>query len=667
MLSDSLVPRNTVIRLSGETNAHGEGPDETTPGYFDVCYGKLDCQLSSGSCDETQGFRELVALNSSSNSHIEKADRDTGFYNTLICCRIAGEFLQPEWQDFTGEGITESFLGNTVQMVAETTFPDASGAGKFEVWEADNNPDDPIRTGADAIEGFILNGKAIGWWTITEDDLAKTDDYEEFYFNLSLQGVKNQSGFLLVNTELDPNNQYPKAIISKPMHKQIYFVNTPIKFSEKSTDVEGPLDEFLWTLERNGNVINNSDKSDFTNTFTELGEVVITLRVTDSGRLISEDQIAILVVDSPGLFAFINSPFHQEIVHDDDNTHLLHFNASDSYVILSEGNSCNKTITCLSGSCPAYTEGIPLGCQNNFTLQGPLNQGYDALHFNWAFDDGEVFSGNGGVSGARFYGDRSNNINDKEITLTVTYSDESLSPPIMTGISKRAFTLGQCTNNGGTVLIDDDNDGVFEIKRSTFEQTNVCTIDGNAGDNNDCCPSSFQCTENGCIGTQFLKCADYTDDFSCNNDIANVVAIDPLWTQFNCGQTIDGVTYQCQCAWNESSSGNPCGLVVEALDDGGFNSTDLCTLYTCLNTYTASACDKGLIRVNVKAQLNVIDGSFEDCIGNPIVEQCVDNNYTLLCQSFITEVSFFNIYSLIISILIVMVIYSFILYYKKKE
>jgi len=108
-------------------------------------------------------------------------------------------FETPEtyWEDASGNSITEADLGDTVKMIA------VSESTIFEVWEDDPLFDDEIRTGTNAIIGGVDGDRVIGVWTITQEDIDKTEDgdLDGFQFRIGEVGKRQESGLLKVNTD----------------------------------------------------------------------------------------------------------------------------------------------------------------------------------------------------------------------------------------------------------------------------------------------------------------------------------------------------------------------------------------------------------------------------------------------------------------------------------
>ena len=88
---------NRVLRLSSSTNAHAEGPLGTNYNT-EICYSNLNCDLRSApSCtgNDANGnpLGIIVKLSSSTNAHLENTNGIN--YNNAICCSMTGAVLPP--------------------------------------------------------------------------------------------------------------------------------------------------------------------------------------------------------------------------------------------------------------------------------------------------------------------------------------------------------------------------------------------------------------------------------------------------------------------------------------------------------------------------------------------------------------------------------------------
>jgi len=79
---------NLLLRFSDIVNSHAQTIDESSPFYFDVCYGDLNCtMISSGNCSQLVGgalvWSVIVSLSDVTNAHISKSD----YYGQQVCCK----------------------------------------------------------------------------------------------------------------------------------------------------------------------------------------------------------------------------------------------------------------------------------------------------------------------------------------------------------------------------------------------------------------------------------------------------------------------------------------------------------------------------------------------------------------------------------------------------
>ncbi len=91
--SCSLNNANKVLKLSALSNAHSEIPDASVPTYTTyVCYGDLVCHSVAGNVNCPNGEQEVVSLSGQTNAHIEKGNSNiyTATSNYKICCSNSG-------------------------------------------------------------------------------------------------------------------------------------------------------------------------------------------------------------------------------------------------------------------------------------------------------------------------------------------------------------------------------------------------------------------------------------------------------------------------------------------------------------------------------------------------------------------------------------------------
>tara|TARA_Y100000310_G_scaffold345769_1_gene469614 strand:- start:2078 stop:5071 length:2994 start_codon:yes stop_codon:yes gene_type:complete len=601
---------NDVLKLSDVTNAHAEGPagenyDE------DICYGDLRCRLvKTGSCDVDEEV--VVYLSDTSNAHLA-APAETDFYTNKICCsRDQGEPLpsgtigEVYWTDYANGRISESHVNRTVKLVAETGF--ASGTEiEFNIKESDGLAGDDGDVDVVLTGNADVDGNAIVDWKITDDimELAEncvlgvcTDGDAEFYFvgMEPLSGEMNTSAELEVYNE-EGENTIPQALISSPEHRQIYFTNREIEFVGDCTDVESPPD-YGWKIEEEVLPEGKTTMESFKHTFTSAGQKTITLECVDSldSSLSDEDQVAILVIESPGILSFINNPFHKQVIQHDEL--VVEFDASDSYVINNnfDGVACTGTIDCLGGECPSLTKNPPVNCVENVTVVGTPKD-FSEMLFNWTdgTDEnvfGDRFAGLGLVTDEVVYFSPGS---EKKINLLVSYENTNLGIDVNEDTS-REFTLvdeTQCID-GGRAFVTFDAQG-NEIERWATEgpaAVNCGGADLIIGGLSDCCPPTFTCADTGtkieCVldDSGIDRCEQYEDKTTCDDDDYNVGTSEnyknnfrEVWESLQCDQTLsDGTKIRCGaeeggCIWNvtgtpEETEGD-CGLKIEEIRDNG--------------------------------------------------------------------------------------------------
>ena len=140
-----------VLKLSSSTNAHAEGPAGTSYGVS-VCYTGLTCTLETGSC--TQGRREVVRLSAPTNAHLEMAGESNYANPSIVCCSIEGVAPPPPppaggrayWADVQGIEFNNNdpvYQGVPIMLIAEGV--PVSTKIDFEIFDKDLIGDDNIR------------------------------------------------------------------------------------------------------------------------------------------------------------------------------------------------------------------------------------------------------------------------------------------------------------------------------------------------------------------------------------------------------------------------------------------------------------------------------------------------------------------------------------------
>ncbi len=166
---------NKVLSLFDVENSHASSTADSNYNN-EVCYGRLKCVYDSSDNDECSNDGKIVArMYSEYNTHVSVAS-DTN-YDVKVCCKASEAY----WANMNGDRITEADFGDTVKLVLTGT----SDIHDFEIFEEDDGiigfltgGDDSIKT----VTGSATDGNLITKWTITQEDLDKTNDYDNFRF-----------------------------------------------------------------------------------------------------------------------------------------------------------------------------------------------------------------------------------------------------------------------------------------------------------------------------------------------------------------------------------------------------------------------------------------------------------------------------------------------------
>jgi cysteine-rich repeat protein len=700
---------NIVVRLSDNgggspvTNSHGAVPIGVSPAnYIDVCYGDIQCTAIPGGESCAGGFEEVISLSDVDNAQIETREAnvyDNGGYvgGKKICCGFVspdGEIVDVEWHDQGGNEILFAERFDTVSTWTSTSFPEGTVV-TFDIWDKDNflPPDDHISPSPTAL--VEADGSASFTFTLTQtlidffNDGIDCSNGLELFFEASALGSSLTSGQLTVDCEGE--NDPPKAVISGPKHGQIYFVDVDMEFdSTGSFDAEGDIVEWLWTVVKDGEIENTytEESFDLVGGFSTPGMRTITLRVTDELGLWDEAQVAILVVDSPYMLAFINKPWHHEIVEFDYDDKRVYFDAADfTYVVditLPEGlcpeDNPGFDAVCLSGFCPDHTFSPPAGgCEENATIDNSGPPNFDLINFVWTFWGGggnpTIIEGAGLTSGWKSYSIPSVGRNDKWINLTTSFDQGE---PIGE-ITSRIYTFGQCVDNG-ELFLETDNDGNYIGEQSTLPdgtQSPGIACSGGDGVIQEgevvCCPSGYFCNiENpdlpyGCLLGDAQRCEDYDNMVDCDDDPFHVTG-PPLNDEYQ--ELVDqceieqGGTAFIDCEWRNVNGIDSCVTDFSCdIDNGECIGEECeepaCTIYECIYQFPQSECVDGLITVSYDL-VGFVPGDFDCPPGSgspPGQEICERPPVQVPCGRLNFDLSFFDYSQFIASALVILIIY----------
>ncbi len=657
---NSCTGSNLVLKLSSLTNAHAEKPSLTNYNT-NICYGDLNsCRLASGtSCNSNE--KAIVYLSGDTDAHLSKIPQ-TGY--RPVCCSVGPQVGEAglSWRNGNNQIISEAGLDWRVYLrVEQTGLPD--GEVDLEIKRRGGG----LLGGNSDIE--TVTGTAIGGVIEAEWDVNYEGIQDEHVLFFEYDG--DESGDLFIDYSLI--NNPPVLNIISPQNGEVYFVNTPIDFEATCTDAEDKV-EIIWDLLETNTELSNEDQ--FTHTFTSGGQKTFRVSCIENRDSMdsesSEKEVGILVVDGPGLFAFIKSPFHRETIINNDLK--VNFDATGSYAINSEYNpqTCSGTITCLAGGCPTQTANIPSGCSGSASISGSP-KGYGDLQFKWAERGKQGIFEFGKVTKGILFAEPGTEL---FATLDLKYDQDGT---ILQKSIEREFTLvtGDRCSADGNYYIDSENGE--EVSRSKTTSPNSVSAacagpNGIIGGGDDCCPSGYTCQDSGdkieCILVEEEpgKCEDYTTEETCNDDDLNRgKASNYQESQLNCGETIDGKLIVCGgCVWEPAGdSDGVCGLRVEERSQDNGPNGEACRVDNGAwqaHTVNKTACIDGTTQyLQTWTKLSTSTSTLPVC-ETLTPEARETKEFSGRCGGARARLDFFGVGNLIIVILVLFLIYSFNLY-----
>jgi len=680
-------PTNKVVRLSGSTgtNAHAEIPTGTAYS-INVCYGDLSCQSVAGNVNCPDSTREVVSLSGATNAHIENYSMNS--YNTnsnhrKICCSTAGAIpfgiSNPQWSYYDGSAYSNGRICPNSYAIMNATISGLSGNVGFELWDDDGptvlgvNPDDLIwPTAGNVFQGTISNNQV----NVTLN-LSNSTIRNELQAALTSEGGPLELYFIARQTtysspessQLSYNGSEnyctysrPGASVTAPVHRGIYFNNTPISFVSGCTSQIGPV-QSEWTITRGGTNIYTSTQSQFYYTFTNPGQATIGLRCTINGAT-SFAEAQILVVASPYTLAYINAPALNSFVYNTPvNPYFpqsVSFSAADSFTVNSIPGTPCPTVQCLGGDCPNQTQNSPASCGGgSITVSNvPSTPSYAGLNFNWRFWDNNwnnewtAYEGDGVKQGTILYDDMSNTVNDKHMSVRVTHANGA------TADFQRDFTLGRCLNNGNTYYSPTSQ----VLSTSIGVENNACKgVDNAPNTGDDCCSvgltcmdpdsdNSFSCEMPSNVVT---RCGEFTNQTACNSNRNPAIPLASYPGASMC-------TF-LQCYWTSAGSCAVRATQYNYTSAGCNTSGPGSCISDCAWTTTQTECLNGRKTISYTGEV-ISSGSL--CPSTPAL--CNRSPVPVPCGSLNFELSFFGTAQFIVSAIAIAVLYVLFSIYRGK-
>ena len=178
---------NGVLNVHSTSNSHASVLGAYT-NY--ICYGDLECAYEKGLNENCfNGGEVIFRLNNHTNAHVAAASDSS--YPIKVCCTSNKLY----WADMMGNEINETDFGDSVHLVYR-----GGDGDNMTVMERDTILHDNITT----IVPEQNDNVAVGIWRITSEDMEKTQDHDEFYFETG----GDKSSHLDVEEEGDNDKMY---------------------------------------------------------------------------------------------------------------------------------------------------------------------------------------------------------------------------------------------------------------------------------------------------------------------------------------------------------------------------------------------------------------------------------------------------------------------------
>ena len=271
-----------MVGLYSENNSHAEIPSYDNYSV-DVCFGGMSCVARSACGAEEEA---VLSLYNDSNSHL--ADGDFSGYSEKICCNIVSVL---EWRDMMGNVITEADVGDTVRMVKTN-----AASGVFEIWEDGFLGSEDIRTVAlgNEIYGVMSGSSVFGDWSITEGDMGRVSDYENFYFEVDGDGVRSEE----ISIDLDGDDDFMNVSIVSPGCADSFDEGSEVTINVTAFDSD---DLIVGNVTVGGVVVPFSNGGVvFNYTFDSPGNRQVIARAVNSRGERSRDIVSVMVLDMEG-------------------------------------------------------------------------------------------------------------------------------------------------------------------------------------------------------------------------------------------------------------------------------------------------------------------------------------------------------------------------------
>lgn len=311
----------------------------------------------------------------------------------------------------------------------------------------------------------------------------------------------------------EENNSAPHASIVSPINKQIYFAGEKFNITSNVGDEDSKFNCTLDLGDGTTETVNCSGLGSFdvvyNNTIKIIGQKNIKLTVVDEGGKTATDRIAIMIINASYpfntsyLLAYIDEPRWGS----DFFSKIVKFNASSTYAVNVTHNSSGvEKIICIAGNCPNKTMGCPgeypvyPACQ--IPVSGtPKWAEFENINFSWMFNDGSKKSGKG-MKGAVF-----------NKTFRVPGNHQGI---LNASLNPNSLISTEFLNNYGPYCERESNPvGILELVNGNLVFTSYTSPNYNCSKDNStsCCPGDLSfCNNKGKCEKGAVKCENLTQE-----------------------------------------------------------------------------------------------------------------------------------------------------------
>jgi len=540
---------------------------------------------------------------------------------------------------------------------------------------------------------------------------------EDYYFIAEVDGESIDSRYLpgggdnpfgILSVSNEEVNIPPEVNIVTPIDRQIYFLNEILTFKAEISDEDDEFD-YIWDL-GDGSVLSGDSESmvnsEFQRAYTTPGQKNIVLTVTDGRGLVVKDRISILIVNSPFVMSYIESP-ESESVHGRE----VRFDASGSYAVDSSLLASEGKITCLAGDCPSKTKGRWPGNGEQIDVENapatPADADYSNIGFEWIIN-GETSSETGFSFDKVFVKSKWHTVQLKSsidsssstsglvefftetpgaVTCYLSDNEDDLETMRALGINADSGESYWYDEEAGFLRADDESN-------SCYDDLGISSEDG--GEMTSCCPRlKPQCDQlsNKCVGS-VLICSQIKDKEECNSVAKSVARTelegDEVNLDFEIESWPEGGNDKCRvindygCEWIlTEESGDGCRANYRTLIDHKpdnkkwafddfFNDDDVRSIIESLCSVEPTQDEElscTLIPLEVIGDCSSGEDSHitikYDYNQKGSIECPPPGEKIISCENYV-RLGFFNLINLVVAVLIIVVIY-YLFYIKKSE